>query len=113
LLALSGRTAKRIVLLLARLAARLPLTTLLLLAVLRQLFAKVAHPFAQRFHGLGLLVYRLAKIIAAQRLLGPFHGALGPFQRLARGLSGLAATTGHRTTLLFQLAAQRFLAVGQ
>lgn len=110
---LTGCAAQRVVLLFAGLAAGLALAALLLLTFLCQLLTKVAHPVAQGLHGLGLLVYRVSKVIPPQGLLGPFHGTFRPLKRLARRLSSLAVTAGHTAPLLFQLAAQRLLAVGQ
>src|SRR6056297_2601599 len=71
------------------------------------------HALAQRLHGVGLIVDGPGQIVVAQRLFGPLHRAFGPFQRLARGLSGLAAQPRQALPLPLQFAAQRLLPVGQ
>ena len=93
-----------------RLPHRFALLALLLL-LLRQGFAQVAHPFAQRFHRLGLVVQRTGKVIFAQRALGTIHRAACPVKRVAGGLALLAADTREGSFLTTQLFAQSLLTV--
>src|SRR6056297_1161274 len=101
---LTGLAAQRVGLRLSRRAVLLALPARVLL--FRHRLAHVAHALAQRLHGVGLIVDGPGQIVVAQRLFGPFH-------RLARGLSGLAAQPRQALPLPLQFAAQRLLPVGQ
>src|SRR6056297_3533445 len=108
---LPGLATQGIGLRLSRRAVLLALPARVLL--FRHRLAHVAHALAQRLHGVGLIVDGPGQIVVAQRLFGALHRAFGPFQRLARGLSGFAAQTRQALPLALQFAAQRLLPVGQ
>ena len=100
--------------LLARIGAfRHSLLTLALLLLLGHSLAKIAHPLAQGFHCLGLVVDGTGKVILAQRFLSTLHGSFSPIQRLTRRIARLGPCSGQVLRLTVQFITQRALPLGK
>ena len=85
----------------------------MLLLLLRHLFAKGPHRFAQSLHRLTLIIDGLGKVTITQRVLGIVHRPARTVERIARIFSAGRPLSGQVLLLPPQLFAQRLLPVGQ
>ena len=89
------------------------LATLLVLLLLRHLIGQFAHPFAERFHGFGLIVERASEIFVPKCLFGLVHRLARAAEALTRRVAFGGTCAGQILRLTVQFVAQRALTIGE